>query len=284
MRTDCNKSFVTLGNLKSHELSHSESKIFKCHISGCDCSYNQKIRLDIHLRTHVGCKPFKCEFAGCDKTFNEKGNLKTHKRYHTNEKPYKCFLEGCSEEFKYSNKLKLHLKTHNYLNDTFYCSICKKPFARYSTLISHTYTHQDANFINCDSNNNSMLSTNREMLPTPDQLNNEQPIVNQLPLSCFENVIELSSGNCKSELSELTKINQHDSNFPCVQSNFDSDVDSLKDDNQNYLSGQPAYFDDFSNYKSLIEQLISKENSGFFDCIQNIYAEFIQTIIKQNVG
>ncbi len=51
---ECEKTFITDGELKQHEM------------------------------IHTGEKPYKC--SHCDKRFSQSGNLKSHERIHTGEK------------------------------------------------------------------------------------------------------------------------------------------------------------------------------------------------------
>lgn len=52
---NCGKTFITLGNLKSHEFQHGGKKPFACTFSNCNLTYSRQNRLDIHVRTHVTC-------------------------------------------------------------------------------------------------------------------------------------------------------------------------------------------------------------------------------------
>ena len=55
----CGKSYVTLGNLQSHMVCHSNYKEFKCHL--CSKSYKRKNKLVKHWRN---CHPREMNFHG----------------------------------------------------------------------------------------------------------------------------------------------------------------------------------------------------------------------------
>lgn len=97
----------------------------------------------------MGYRPFRCEVSDCNKTFNEKGNLRTHMRSHSGLKPYKCLEIGCNASFKFSTNLKYHLRTHNKNNKNFYCIYCPQTFTRYISLQSHLKIHKEEELIPC---------------------------------------------------------------------------------------------------------------------------------------
>ena len=70
----CDKSFATSGQLKTHKLTHSKEKPFKC--EQCQKLFTQKTHLTRHLRTHTGEKPYTCTV--CGKTFTEASNRNEH--------------------------------------------------------------------------------------------------------------------------------------------------------------------------------------------------------------
>ena len=59
---NCEKSFVTLGNLKSHEFNHCLEKPYKCTYKGCHNQYSKECRLNIHIRTHVNKYNYNYDF------------------------------------------------------------------------------------------------------------------------------------------------------------------------------------------------------------------------------
>lgn len=76
--SECPKSWKTVGELKSHKISHSKERHI-CEI--CGQAYKHKSALDIHVGMHYGVNPFTCEV--CQKSFTQKGALQRHLPIHT---------------------------------------------------------------------------------------------------------------------------------------------------------------------------------------------------------
>lgn len=70
----CDKSFSTPGNLITHQIVHSDKRLFQC--ARCLKSFKQKGHLDAHRKTHLAIKPFKCDI--CKKQFTSKHILAKH--------------------------------------------------------------------------------------------------------------------------------------------------------------------------------------------------------------
>ena len=62
------------GHLKSHLLTHTHGKQFKCEI--CSKGFTKSSGLKTHMFTHTGEKPFKCEI--CSLGFTTSGSLRNH--------------------------------------------------------------------------------------------------------------------------------------------------------------------------------------------------------------
>ncbi|XP_063532756.1 uncharacterized protein LOC134743275 [Cydia strobilella] len=107
----CNKAFLTSYSLKIHVRAHTKAKPFACTISGCRKAFNTLYRLRAHQRLHSG-DTFNCQAEGCTKFFTTHSDLKKHIRTHTQERPYKCAREGCGKSFTASHHLKAHARTH----------------------------------------------------------------------------------------------------------------------------------------------------------------------------
>ncbi|KAG8232422.1 hypothetical protein J437_LFUL012853 [Ladona fulva] len=107
----CGKAFLTSYSLKIHIRVHTKIKPFECGHVGCEKAFNTLYRLKAHLRLHSG-NTFNCGEDGCLKIFTTLSDLKKHVRTHTKEKPYKCAEVGCGKAFTASHHLKTHRRTH----------------------------------------------------------------------------------------------------------------------------------------------------------------------------
>ncbi|KAJ0180079.1 hypothetical protein K1T71_004670 [Dendrolimus kikuchii] len=107
----CDKAFLTSYSLKIHVRAHTKVKPFSCNVTGCKKAFNTLYRLRAHQRLHSG-DTFNCKADGCTKFFTTLSDLKKHIRTHTQERPYKCRTEGCGKSFTASHHLKAHGRTH----------------------------------------------------------------------------------------------------------------------------------------------------------------------------
>ncbi|KAL4706403.1 hypothetical protein ACJJTC_004173 [Scirpophaga incertulas] len=138
----CNKAFLTSYSLKIHVRAHTKTKPFACTIGTCRKAFNTLYRLRAHQRLHSG-DTFNCQAHGCTKFFTTLSDLKKHIRTHTQERPYKCKTDGCGKSFTASHHLKAHSRTHS--GSRAHVCIepgCGKQFSTTTSLKTHTKKHQ----------------------------------------------------------------------------------------------------------------------------------------------
>ncbi|XP_013111610.2 sex-determining transformer protein 1 [Stomoxys calcitrans] len=136
----CGKAFLTSYSLKIHIRVHTKVKPYECNVSGCEKAFNTRYRLHAHLRLHNG-ETFNCE--QCQKCFTTLSDLKKHMRTHTQERPYRCPEDACGKAFTASHHLKTHIRTHTG-ERPYPCeeTTCQKSFSTSHSLKSHKKTHQ----------------------------------------------------------------------------------------------------------------------------------------------
>lgn len=138
----CEKAFLTSYSLKIHIRAHTKAKPFACTIGGCRKAFNTLYRLRAHQRLHSG-DTFNCNADRCTKFFTTLSDLKKHIRTHTQERPYKCRTEGCGKSFTASHHLKAHGRTHSGARP----HACGEPgcgrlFSTATSLKAHAMKHQ----------------------------------------------------------------------------------------------------------------------------------------------
>lgn len=72
----CAKQFVTLRQLKVHQVYHDEP-IYKCTM-GCEKKFYQRHLLEGHHKSHLKIKDFICPHTDCESKYFRKSNLKRH--------------------------------------------------------------------------------------------------------------------------------------------------------------------------------------------------------------
>ncbi|CAH1393627.1 unnamed protein product [Nezara viridula] len=178
--TVCGKVFHFVEYLKSHLLSHSDSRPHLCHI--CGASFKRKDHVNHHRRTvHIthpeiikeleekGEEPLECDDCGeikptkyamlvhkkrhivncvcdvCHKSFSLPSLLKTHLvKAHTDDI---CTCDVCGEVLKSGHSLYIHKKKHL---TSYICDVCGKSFTRPSSLKTHMVIHSDDKPFTCD--------------------------------------------------------------------------------------------------------------------------------------
>ncbi|CAG9785277.1 unnamed protein product [Diatraea saccharalis] len=138
----CNKAFLTSYSLKIHVRAHTKTKPFACTIGNCKKAFNTLYRLRAHQRLHSG-DTFNCQADGCSKFFTTLSDLKKHIRTHTQERPYKCKTDGCGKSFTASHHLKAHNRTHS--GSRPHACVepgCGRLFSTITSLRAHAKRHQ----------------------------------------------------------------------------------------------------------------------------------------------
>lgn len=159
---NCKKYFLTSYSLRIHSRVHTKEKPFVCDENQCNRAFNTRYRLRAHQRLHNG-NTFNCNFNGCFKYFTTKSDLKKHERTHSQERPFLCQVDDCTKRFNASHHLKTHLRTHN--KERFKCDInyCNKSFSSTYTLRNHKTKHND---------DNTIILTNQQSSINDNSINN----------------------------------------------------------------------------------------------------------------
>ncbi|XP_076458436.1 uncharacterized protein LOC143292132 [Babylonia areolata] len=87
--------------------SGDDERPFKCDM--CGVGFKEVAVLKTHMLTHSNVRQYKCTFENCPYAFKTKGSLVRHVRRHTGERPYGC--ESCGRSFAESGALTRHMRS-----------------------------------------------------------------------------------------------------------------------------------------------------------------------------
>ena len=139
MCNQCNKAFLTMTRLVTHQRTDCIPVVFQCSI--CNGEFKRKESLDKHI---LGHSSKKCQL--CGKEFTRIAYLKTHILTHANIRPWSC--SECEKSFTDKSSLSKHQLVHTGLRN-FPCDICGKSFQRAQHLRRHKETHDNIKNFEC---------------------------------------------------------------------------------------------------------------------------------------
>ncbi|XP_068238261.1 uncharacterized protein [Palaemon carinicauda] len=132
----CGKTFLRQSQLKSHLLSHSETRPFVC--TTCNMKFKYRRNLVEHSSIHDDPPSFICSICGL--TFKQRSNLLKHERTHqkVNRISFQC--DVCNKRYSQSSHLKTHMRNMHGDNHGFPCDQCNAVLHSQSSLRRHAAT------------------------------------------------------------------------------------------------------------------------------------------------
>ncbi|XP_021967997.1 zinc finger protein 14 isoform X2 [Folsomia candida] len=135
----CPSHFHTNGQLKSHMVTHSDTKSFVCQT--CGWAFHQYSNMLQHMKRHSEERPLKCDM--CDATFKYSQALRLHIEAKHSTNSNQC--PQCGKMFTTGMKLKRHEQQVHQSVRKHSCLKCDKVFKRVEHLRYHEKTHDNPN-------------------------------------------------------------------------------------------------------------------------------------------
>ncbi|CAH1785531.1 unnamed protein product [Owenia fusiformis] len=137
----CGRRYNKQSTLKIHEMWHTGSRPFKCHL--CDWAFTTGYKLKRHIETHTGAKQWICNIDNCMRKFTTVYNLNAHKKLHERPQCEVCTFEGCGQRFSTKRSLHLHYDKDHQQEKTYKCPVegCNKTFISKFVMGSHARVH-----------------------------------------------------------------------------------------------------------------------------------------------
>lgn len=230
----CGKAFLTSYSLKIHVRVHTKVKPFICKLQNCEKAFNTLYRLRAHQRLHNG-NTFNCYEAGCSKYFTTLSDLKKHIRTHTQERPYKCKEDGCGKSFTASHHLKTHVRTHSG-EKPYICveATCARAFTTPHSLKSHLKMHSKE----ASKNDSVVFSTDIDVKVLKLETSPEQDLIN--------NPGNASNSEVQSPFKKL-HVKKELENSLLLNDNWEDIFDPMKDISPINTGNQHKNLDTFDN-------------------------------------
>ncbi|XP_029655146.1 zinc finger protein 182-like [Octopus sinensis] len=106
-------------------------KPFECGL--CKKTFSRKDHLRNHQLTHADSRQFRCTIDNCQKTFRRKDRLSEHMiNFHNLPKAIFCHI--CNITFTSKSQLSKHMNNQHY---AYKCSVCKAGFEEYEEMVKH---------------------------------------------------------------------------------------------------------------------------------------------------